>query len=205
MALAMCATLASAATAMNEMAPFLADAGAATSFAAIVPSSSFSANIRLRDCAQAINSAQVRMLPEDERIAVNRQCRGLALDLAARNPAMALAWCVAAATSAEIGDGPAFEQQLLECQRTAPHELWLSAMRFDLARAKDAMYEPSLRTAVVRDIATLLGSHRGRQMVAKACAAEPLLLALVAAAQGAATPDERAAFDAALDKAKGAP
>lgn len=201
MLLAACGMLASAATAGNELSPLLAPASASVGLAFLT--SSHAANARLRDCAQAIDSAQVRMMDEGGRIDFNSRCRTMATGLARHNPTMAHAWCVAAAASAEIGDMPAFESQLLECQRTSPYELWLSAMRFDLAFAHGALYEQRLRDAVVHDIANLLGSHRGRQIVARASVGEPLLLALVAAAQQQSTPQERSQFDAALGKAKG--
>jgi hypothetical protein len=201
MIMAACGMLASAATAGNELLPFLAPARATGQ--SIIPLSSHAASTLLRDCFQAMNSARVRMLEKSERIAFDTRCRTLALDLAGRNPTMAHAWCVAAFASAEIGDRTGFESQFNECRRTAPRELWLSAMRFDMALANDALYEPALRAAVVGDMANLIGSHRGRQMVAKACAREPLLLALAAAAQQGSTAEERAAFEAALDKARG--
>jgi hypothetical protein len=201
MLLAACGMIASAATAGNELPPLLAPAsigGVAAFF-----TSSHAAKTRLRECAQASDSAKVRMMGESGRIAFNGRCRTLALGLVRHNPTMAYAWCVAAAASAEMEDKQAFESQLLECQRTSPYELWLSAMRFDLAFAHGALYEPALRSAVVSDMANLLGSHRGRHIVARASVGEPLLLALVAAAQQRSTPQERSQFEAALGKARG--
>jgi hypothetical protein len=204
--LAVCGMVASAATAVQELSPFYQTVDAAStnaSFTRLVPVSTYAANIRLHDCAASVVSAPVRMLDEDARLAVNTQCRKLALELTGRSPAMAFAWCVAAVTSAGIGDSVAFEKHLLECHRTAPHELWLAAMRFDMALENGALYEPALRGAVVGDIAILLGSHRGREMVARASAAEPLMLALAAYALEASAPEDRSAFQMALLKAKG--
>ena len=132
-------------------------------------------------CEDALLGDLFEFQPADARGNITKHCAALAESARRRSPQWALAHYLTALTAHTEGDVAMRDAALLRSQDLAPHEGWLAARRFDLAR-KD-LASNALRATLDADVAVLLDSEAGRAQLVSAYLADDALRAEIETAE----------------------
>jgi len=156
-----------------EIAPFsLQNASALARFSTLEKGgetralSIYSNRFLLNDCLEAIAGPVGMAQPSGRRIAMLKNCQSLAENAASSNPTFALAWYIAAYSSAELKQYELFNYQLAAAQKTAPNEQWLATLRVNLAEDNLSRLSAEARAGNDADLKLLVRSRLGVASIA---------------------------------------
>jgi len=126
----------------------------------------YSQRFLLNDCLEAIAGPTGMAQPSGRRIKMLNNCQSLAEKAAGSNPTFALAWYIAAYSSAELKQYDLFNFQLAAAQKTAPNEQWLATLRVSLAEDNMQRLSAEARAGNDADLKLLVQSRLGVAAIA---------------------------------------
>jgi hypothetical protein len=152
----------------------------------------------LTDCNGLMRSFYVGVLPETDQTELFAACGAYADHTLAETPTSGLAWLIAAQVAALSNDPAAFVTAYENSQQTTPREGWISERRFALLAASPDQLSPAVMPAFTADILLILGSLRGRLLLAQSFSSEPRLREALTVAIAQADPASQRAFLSAV-------
>ncbi len=135
----------------------------------------------LLGCSRALAPPLATLRPEAERAGVIARCSRAADRILRRSPGHGLAYFVIAQAADLKGEDAARDVALERSARLAPQEGWLAERRFVLALSSGVHASPEGTRLITREIAVLLSTQSGAELLARHVLHRPAARELVLA------------------------
>lgn len=126
----------------------------------------YAQRLTLNDCLEAIAGPTGLAQPTNRRNNMLENCRYNALNSTKSMPTFALAWYIAAFTSAELKLYDDFNSEIIAAQITAPNERWLAHLRVKLALENYDFLSEKAQISNSKDIRLIANSNKGMNLLA---------------------------------------